>query len=92
MKQLLRTFFSPILTFFESGDEVYDYKPLNRSILIFMGLIFLGLTVLVINFVPDGVGLSYLIPAIVFGGVSLVALVVGLLGNERAVCNIWGNR
>ena len=92
MKQLLRTIFYPILAIFESGDEEYDYKPLNRSILIFMGLIFFGLTVLVLNFVPDGVGLGYLIPAIVFGGVSLVALVVGLLGNERAVCKIWGNR
>jgi hypothetical protein len=92
MKQLLRTIFSPILAIFESGDEAYEYKPLNRSILIFMGLIFFGLTVLVLNFVPDGVGLGYLIPAIVFGGVSLVALVVGLLGNERAVCKIWGNR
>ena len=92
MKQLLRTIFSPILAIFESGDEEYDYKPLNRSILIFMGLIFFGLTVLVLNFVPDSVGMGYLIPAIVFGGVSLVALVVGLLGNERAVCKIWGNR
>jgi drug/metabolite transporter (DMT)-like permease len=92
MKQLLRSFFSPILNIFEQGEEEYVYKPLNRKILIFMGLIFAGLTVLIITFIPEEVGISAFIPVIVFGLVTLVTLVVGLLGNERAVTKIWGDR
>lgn len=92
MKQLLRIVFLPILSPFEKGGDEYQYKPLNRSILIFIGFIFGGLAALVLNFLPDGVGLSYLVPVIVFGGVSMVTLVVGLLGSDRAVCKIWGNR
>jgi hypothetical protein len=33
-----------------------------------------------------------MVPIVVFYGISLVALVVGLLGNDRAVARIWGNR
>jgi len=92
MKQILRNLFSPILTIFEQGDEIYAYKAFNRKILIFMGCVFAGLTFLVIKFIPEGVGLSALIPVIVFGLVSLVTLVVGLLGTDRAVSKIWGNK
>jgi len=92
MKKLLRMLFSPILNPFEKGDEAYAYKPLNRKILIFMGLIFAGLTTAIVNFIPEGVGVSYLIPVIVFGLIALVTLVVGLLGDERAVSKIWGNK
>ena len=92
MKSILRSFFSPILNIFEKGDDAYAYKPLNRKILIFMGLIFAGLTVLVLKFTPEGVGIGALIPVVVFGLVALVTLVVGFLGNERAVSKIWGDR
>jgi|TARA_B110001469_G_C9285704_1_gene157392 hypothetical protein len=92
MKPILRSLFSPILNIFEKGSDVYAYKPLNRKILIFMGTIFAGLTALVLKFVPDGVGISFLIPVIVFGAVAVVTLVVGFLGNERAVSKIWGDR
>ena len=57
-----------------------------------MGFVFSGLTVLVLNFIPEGVGISFLIPAFVFGLLALVTLVVGILGNERAVSKIWGDR
>lgn len=92
MKQLLRMLFSPILNIFEKSTGPYAYKPLNRKILIFMGLVFAGLTSLVLNFIPEGVGVSFLIPVIVFGLIALVTLVVGFLGNERAVAKIWGNK
>jgi hypothetical protein len=92
MKQILRTLFSPILNIFEKGDDPFEYKSLNRKILIFMGLIFAGLATLVVLFVPEGVGLGYLIPVVVFGFVALITLVVGFLGNERAVTKIWGDR
>ena len=92
MKQSLRSFFSPILSVFEKGSDVYAYKPLNRKILIFMGTVFSGLMVLVLNFIPEGIGISFLIPVFVFGLLALVTLVVGILGNERAVSKIWGDR
>ena len=92
MKQILRTLFSPILNIFEKGDDPFEYKSLNRKILIFMGFIFAGLATLVVLFVPEGVGLGYLIPVVVFGFVALIILVVGFLGNERAVTKIWGDR
>ncbi|MFT7235330.1 MAG: hypothetical protein ACI9QV_000904 [Methylophagaceae bacterium] len=92
MKQLLRLLFSPILNIFEKNTDPYVYKPLNRKILIFMGLVFAGLTSLVLNFIPEGVGVSFLIPVIVFGLIAMVTLVVGFLGNERAVAKIWGNK
>ena len=92
MKPILRSLFSPILNIFEKGNDAYAYKPLNRKILIFMGGIFSGLTALVLKFIPEGVGISFLIPVIVFGSVSIVTLVVGFLGSERAVSKIWGDK
>ena len=92
MKQILRSVFSPILNIFEKGEEAYAYKSLNRKILIFMGAVFAGLTALVLKFIPEGVGISFLIPVTVFGSVAIVTLVVGFLGNERAVSKIWGHK
>lgn len=92
MKYILRKIFSPILNGFESGSEAYAYKPLNRKILIVIGVLFLALAsaVAYLSFGKGEVG--YFLPVIVFSGISLVTLVVGLLGNERAVAKIWGNR
>jgi len=92
MKATLRKLFSPILNMFEQGSEPYAYKPLNRKILIFIGTMFAGLIILVLIFLPDGVGWGFLIPVVVFGAVALVSLVVGFLGTDRAVATIWGNR
>ena len=92
MKNVLRLLFSPILNIFEQGDGPYEYKPLNHKILLFIGFIFGVLASVLVLLIPDGMGISSFIPVIVFGLVSLVALVVGLLGNERAVTKIWGDR
>ena len=91
MKQRLRSFFSPILSVFEKGNDLYAYKSFNRKILIFIGFVFSGLTALVLKYVPEGVGSSFLIPVFVFGLLALITLVVGILGNERAVSKIWGD-
>jgi len=77
---------------FENGDEPYAVKPLNRKILITIGVLFLGLVSVVIYLSYDKGEPGYLIPVVVFSAVSLVSLVVGLLGNDRAVAKIWGNR
>lgn len=92
MKNILRIFFASILNKFEQGSGAYEYKPLNRKILIFIGAIFLMLMILVLYFLPAGVGLGFLIPVVVFAGVALVSLVVGILGTDRAVAKIWGDR
>ena len=92
MKDTLRKLFSPILNLFEKGDELYVAKPLNRKILIIIGVLFSFLASVVIYLSYDKGEPGYFIPVVVFSGVAIVALVVGFLGNDRAVAKIWGNR
>ena len=91
MKEQLRILFSPILNIFEKGTEPYKYKPLNRKILIIMGVLFSGLAAGVFYSTPGG-DIGYLLPVIVFSAVGVVCLAIGFLGNDRAVSKIWGNR
>ncbi len=92
MKSLLRKLFSPLLAPLEKGDSPYVYKPLNRTILIAASVLFLFLAVVVFLLIPEGADRGYLLPVGVFGLVAVVGLVVGLLGSDRAVSKIWGNR
>jgi len=92
MKILLRKLFFPILNIFEKGDEAYAYKSLNRKILLVIGVMFLGLGSAVAYLAIDNGDTGFAFPVLVFVVISLVTLVVGLLGNERAVAKIWGNR
>ncbi len=91
MKDRLRLVFAPLLNLLESGDEPFQYKPLQRKVLIFIGCLFSGLSlsVLLLN---DGKDPGYLLPVMVFGIAGLLSLVVGLLGTDRAVAKIWGSR
>ena len=92
MKTQLRKVFWFVLRFFEKGNEPYAYKPLNRIILLVIGFLFMALSLIVFLFTSDTDGYGYLIPLVVFFSVGSVSLIVGLLGSERAVSNIWGNR
>ncbi|MDY0068888.1 MAG: hypothetical protein WDA10_09830 [Porticoccaceae bacterium] len=92
MKEMLRTLFRPLLAPFEKGTGPYAYRPLNRKLLIVMGILFAGLATGVYLAGRGGDDIAYLLPVLVFGAVALVCLVVGGLGNERAVSRIWGNR
>jgi len=92
MKALLRTLFRPILNTFENNDEAYLYKPSHRKILVAMGVLFGILTAVLIAVTVNSEGYGALIPAVVFGSVCLVTLVVGFLGTEKAVANIWNSR
>ncbi len=91
MKRQLRSIFSPVLNIFESGTEAFVYKSSHRTILVVMGCLFSGLAVLVMLY-AQGEDPGYLLPAVVFGVVGLVSLLVGLIGNDRAVAKIWGSR
>ena len=92
MKTQLRKIFWFILRIFESGDEPYNYKPLNRTILIVVGFLFLALSMITVFSSIDTEGYGFLIPVVVFFSVGFICLTVGFLGSDRAVSKIWGNR
>lgn len=92
MKNQLRALCKPLLNIFEKGEGAYVYKPMSRNILIVMGILFGGIAGLVITYIIRNEAFGYALPAIVFSGVAIVCLIVGTLGNERAVAKIWGNK
>lgn len=92
MKSRLTQFFWFILRFFESGDEPYTSKPLNRKILIAVGVLFNVLWMVTAYLYAGRGGFDYLLPVVIFFSAGTVCLVVGLLGSDRAVAKIWGNR
>ncbi len=92
MKNQLRNLFAPLLNPLEAGNEPYNYKPSHRTILLAIAALFSLLATLVCVFSSGGESYGYLIPVVVFGGVASVGLIVGLLGSDRAVAKIWGNK
>jgi len=92
MKNTLRQAFGFILRFFESGDEPYNYKPLSRKVLIVVGVLFNAIWMFTAYLYAGKGSYDYLLPVGVFFLVGLVCLVVGLLGTDRAVAKIWGNK
>ncbi len=92
MKNLLRKIFSPLLNIFENKEGPYVYKPSSRLILVVMGLLFGGIATVVIMYIVRNAAYGYFLPALVFSAVALVCIIVGTLGNERAVAKIWGNK
>lgn len=91
MIKLLRAPFGFILKPLESGSEAYVYKPSHRTILIAMSCMFIGLASLVFYIMPSWDS-GYLLPILVFGGAGLLGLVVGILGEDRAVARLWGSK
>lgn len=92
MKDFFRRLFGFILRFFEAGDEPYSYKPLNRKVLIVVGVLFNAIWMFTTYLYAGKAGYDFLLPVAVFFIVGLVCLVVGLLGSDRAVAKIWGNK
>lgn len=93
MKDVFRQLFWPILRLFETGEVgSYNYRPLHRKVLLIMGFLFLVLAMVSLYFGLIAGQLAALIPVLVFFGAGLVCAVVGLLGSERAVARIWGNK
>ncbi|MGH1471849.1 MAG: hypothetical protein ACRBCS_11685 [Cellvibrionaceae bacterium] len=92
MKELLTKLCWPILKYFEGGQEPYEYKSLNRKILIAIGSLFCALGCGLLFVATATTGYGFLIPVSVFMIVGVVCFVVGVLGSDRAVSKIWGNR
>ena len=91
VKDKLRSLFSPILNILESGTEPFAYKSSHRTVLVILGCLFSGLATLVFFF-AQGEDPVYLLPVLIFGGIGLMSLLVGLIGTDRAVAKIWGSR
>ncbi|MGB4248296.1 MAG: hypothetical protein WBJ75_11305 [Pseudohongiellaceae bacterium] len=92
MHATLRKLFAPILDIFEQGDGPYVYRPSHRKILIAVGALFFILSLVSLYFSMIAGGSGAFVPVVVFFVVSLVCLVVGGLGTERAVAKIWGSK
>lgn len=92
MKASLRRIFAPVLSNFESSENKYAYKPSHRKILIIVGALFLMLAMIGVFISLVAAQAGGLIPSIVFFLVGLVCEVVGLLGTDTAVANIWKSR
>jgi len=92
MKTRLRKIFSPVLNFFETGNEAYIYKKSHR-----MALIVVGCLCLLLAFVSLAAALftsptGAIIPFSIFFLGGSLCLIIGALGTDRAVAKIWGSR
>jgi len=92
MKMQFRKIFWFILRYFEKGDEPYNYKPLNRKILVVVGTLFIVLSLITVYFSIQKEDYGYLLPIVVFFVIGFISLTVGFLGSDRAVSKIWGDR
>ncbi|MBT5330547.1 MAG: hypothetical protein HOL48_02060 [Porticoccaceae bacterium] len=92
MKTFLRSVFSPILNPFEKGDGEYNYSISRRVILLVVGPLMFLLSFGLLGLAVARAEFAAAVPSLVFFGVGLVTSVVGTLGTDRAVTNIWGNK
>jgi len=92
MNDLLRKLFQPVLQIFESGEGEYSYKQSHRTILIIVGVLFLVLASVSAVAAISASQMGGFFPVLIFFLIGFVCEVVGLLGNERAVAKIWGNK
>ena len=91
MKDFFRQVFWFVLCHFEKGEGPYSYKPSNRSITIAVGILFGGLSGGNLYFSLQKADASNALTVVVFFVVAAVALIIGLLGSDRAVANLWGS-
>lgn len=92
MKNLLKNIFSPILNIFENNNDEYIYRSLNRKIVLFISVVFSLLAFALPVFMPQLIQMGYWFVMLVFGGLSFVGLIVGLLGSDKAVAKLLGSR
>jgi len=92
MKNILKTVFSPILNIFENNNDEFIYRSLNRKIVLFISSVFFLLAFALPVYMPQLVEMGYWFVMIVFGGLSFVGLIVGILGSDKAVAKLLGSR
>ena len=92
MKNLFKNIFSPILNIFEQNNDEFVYRSLNRKIVLFISVVFSLLAFGLPAFMPKLIEMGYWFVMIVFGALSFVGLIVGLLGSDKAVAKLLGSR
>jgi len=92
MTTLLKKLFAPLLNIFETNNDEYLHRPLNRKIVLFVSVVFSLLAFGLPAFMPMLIEMGYWFVMIVFGGLSLVGFIVGLLGSDKAVAKLLGSR
>lgn len=92
MRSALRRLFSPLLNYLEAGEGEFNYRKSHRTALIAVGGLFLILALVSFLAALTAAQIAGFIPLFIFVTASLVCLVVGLLGSERAVATIWGSK
>lgn len=92
MKTFFQQLFAPLLNIFEKNNEEFVHRTLNRKIVLFVSIVFALLAFALPAFMPILVEMGYWFVMIVFGGLSLVGLIVGLLGSDKAVAKLLGSR
>lgn len=92
MKNMLRKLFRPILNLFEGGGEDFVYEPSHRIILIVVGVLFTLLSGASVYLTTIMVDKGVYIPVIVFLVVGITCFIVGILGSDRAISNIWKSK
>ena len=92
MKLFFRKLYSPILIFFESDRDEFSYRKSHRIILIVVGGLFLFLSSISAFMAVGASQFGAFIPIVIFFMAGFVCIVVGSLGNDRAVATIWGSK
>ena len=92
MKSLLKNIFSPVLNIFENNNDEFIYRSLNRKIVLFISSVFFLLAFALPIYMPHLIEMGFWFVMIVFGGLSSVGLIVGLLGSDKAVAKLLGSR
>jgi UDP-N-acetylmuramyl pentapeptide phosphotransferase/UDP-N-acetylglucosamine-1-phosphate transferase len=92
MKLVFRKIFSPILNYFEASEGEFNYRKSHRTILIIVGGLFLFLSSLSALMAMNAAQFGAFIPIVIFFIAGVVCIVVGSLGNDRAVATIWGSK
>lgn len=87
-----RNLFSPILDYFEKGDEPYAYKKSHRTILKLVGMLFLLLSFVSLYLMLNTGEYGAVLPLAFFFAAGFVSLLIGFAGSDRAVAKIWGSR
>lgn len=92
MKNIARKIFSPMLNIFEKNNDEYIYHNHSRKIVLFISIVFLFLASALPVMMPEVIKMGYWFVMLVFGLLSLVGLVVGILGSDQAVAKLLGSR
>ena len=92
MKNTFKTIFSPILNIFEKNNDEFIYRSLNRKIVLFISSVFFLLAFALPAYMSQLIEMGYWFVMLVFGALSTVGLIVGILGTDKAVAKLLGSR